>query len=252
MIGRIHSIETFGTVDGPGIRFVLFMQGCALQCGYCHNPDTWDTSTGRKVTVEEILDEMEPYISYYKKSGGGITVTGGEPSLQAVFVAELFRECKKRFGLNTALDSSGFCEVGHEHVREMFEETDLVLLDLKMMDRDRHIRLTSQPNDRILRTARWLSDHGRPMWVRRVIVPGLTDTEDELVRLGSFIGSLDHVEKFELLPYHSMALYKWDLLQREYPLKDARTPTDEEMQAARQIVDRARQEAAARNGVYKN
>ncbi|MFC9776714.1 pyruvate formate-lyase-activating protein [Paenibacillus chitinolyticus] len=240
MKGRIHSIETFGTVDGPGIRFVLFMQGCALQCGYCHNPDTWDTCGGRTVTVDEILAEMEPYLPYYRKSGGGITVTGGEPTLQAAFVADLFKACKERFGVNTALDSSGFCEVGHEHVRELFEETDLVLLDLKMMDRDKHIALTSQPNDKILRTARWLSDHGRPMWIRRVLVPGMTDTEDELERLGSFLAGLATVEKFELLPYHKLGTYKWDLLHREYPLKDARTPTEEEVARAHELIERAR------------
>src|SRR5690606_32216397 len=129
MIGRIHSFETFGTLDGPGIRFVLFMQGCALQCQYCHNPDTWDTTTGKEVTVQYILDQIEPYLAYYERSGGGITVSGGEPTLQAPFVTELFRQCKQRWNLHTAIDSSGFCHP--MKAQPLLEVCDLVLLDLK-------------------------------------------------------------------------------------------------------------------------
>ncbi|UUZ96604.1 pyruvate formate lyase-activating protein [Paenibacillus sp. P25] len=217
MKGRIHSIETFGTVDGPGIRFVLFMQGCALQCGYCHNPDTWDPAAGREVTVDEVLAELEPYLEYYRASGGGITVTGGEPTLQAPFVGQLLSEVKRRFGLPTALDSSGFCDP--EHAAGLIEATDLVLLDLKLMNRERHERLTSQPNDRILRFARWLSAHGKSMWIRHVLVPGITDREEDLLALGEFIGELDGVEKIELLPYHRMGVYKWQQLGKAYPLE---------------------------------
>lgn len=242
MKGRIHSIETFGTVDGPGIRFVLFMQGCALQCQYCHNPDTWDTATGQQMTVEEVLREIEPYIPYYQKSGGGLTVTGGEPTLQAPFVARLFQECKRRWGLHTALDSSGFCDP--EHAGELIDATDLVLLDLKLADREKHERLTSQPNDRIVRFARWLAERKQPVWVRHVVVPGLTDGEDDLTQLGELIGSLGNVGKVELLPYHRMGAYKWERLGRSYALAHTPEPGEAEMARARAIV-----EQAARRGV---
>lgn len=236
--GRIHSIETFGTLDGPGIRFVLFMQGCALQCQYCHNPDSWDTHTGKTVTVEEIVGEVEPYLAYYQGSGGGITVTGGEPTLQPHFVAKLFKECKSRFGLHTALDSSGFNEP--EHIRDLLEATDLVLLDLKQMNPERHLELTGQPNDRILRFARWLSDHNRKMWIRHVLVPELTDSYEDLLALGRFIGSLNGVEKFELLPYHRMGVYKWQQMGKIYPLEGIRTPTDKEVERAQRIIQLGR------------
>lgn len=239
MKGRIHSIETFGTVDGPGIRFVLFMQGCALQCQFCHNPDTWDTAGGRQVTVDEILREMEPYLPYYKASGGGITVTGGEPTLQAPFVAQLFKACKERYGLHTALDSSGFCDP--THAAELIDHTDLVLLDLKQMNKVKHERLTSQPNDRILAFAQWLSGRNQPMWIRHVLIPGITDHTDDLRALGTFIGGLKRVEKLELLPYHRMGVYKWQQLGRDYPLEGVPTPSDREVERARQVIEEAKQ-----------
>lgn len=237
MKGRIHSMETFGTVDGPGIRFVLFMQGCALQCQFCHNPDTWDTAGGRQVTVEEILAEIEPYLPYYKGSGGGITVTGGEPTLQAPFVAELFKACKERFGLHTALDSSGFCETSH--AAALMAHTDLVLLDLKQMNKKKHEWLTSQPNDRILKFARWLSSIGKPAWIRHVLIPGITDNAEDLTALGEFISLLSNVEKLELLPYHRMGVYKWQALGRAYPLEGVPTPTERDVRRAREVIDRA-------------
>lgn len=239
MQGRIHSIETFGTVDGPGIRFVLFMQGCALQCAYCHNPDSWDTGGGRAVSVEEILDEIEPYLPYYRKSGGGITVTGGEPTLQAPFVASLFKACKERWGLHTALDSSGFCEPSHAD--ELLAVTDLVLLDLKQMNDAKHTVLTSQSNERILRFARYLADRGQTVWVRHVLVPGITDHYDDLVSLGQFIGEMgDCVEKFELLPYHRMGVYKWQTLGKAYRLDGVKEPTAVQVKRAQALIERGR------------
>jgi pyruvate formate lyase activating enzyme len=235
MKGRIHSIETFGTVDGPGIRFVLFMQGCALKCQFCHNPDTWDTSKGREVTVEDILDEIEPYLPYYRRSGGGITVTGGEPTLQAPFVAQLFKECKSRWGLHTALDSSGFCD--SEHVKPLLDLTDLVLLDLKQMNPAKHEKLTSQKNDRILHFAQWLSERKQPMWIRHVLIPGITDDREDLQTLGAFIGGLSSVEKMELLPYHEMGVFKWQQLGKVYPLEGVPTPTDQEIERAYRHID---------------
>ncbi|MFC4307188.1 pyruvate formate-lyase-activating protein [Cohnella boryungensis] len=233
--GRIHSLETFGTVDGPGIRFVLFLQGCALQCRYCHNPDSWNTKAGMERTVEQILQEIEPYVEYYRRSGGGITVTGGEPTLQAPFVAELFRECKARWGLHTALDSSGFCEASHAN--ELLDVTDLVLLDLKRMDREGHRELTSQPNERILKFAQHLSARGNRMWVRRVLVPGWTDSADDLIAFGRFVGELDGVEKIEVLPYHRMGVYKWQELGLAYPLEGVMEPGPDEVKRAYRLID---------------
>ncbi|MCS7460949.1 pyruvate formate-lyase-activating protein [Paenibacillus doosanensis] len=232
--GRIHSIETFGTVDGPGIRFVLFMQGCALQCQYCHNPDTWDSAKGRVVTVDEILGELEPYLEYYRRSGGGITVTGGEPTLQAAFVAALFTEVKRRWGLHTALDSSGFCEP--DHVQELMEVTDLVLLDVKHIDPAKHTALTSQSNERTLHFAELLSAQGKPVWIRHVLVPGLTDGSEDLRKLGAFLGKLTNVEKLELLPYHRMGVYKWQQLGRPYPLEGVAEPDEREVERAKRLI----------------
>lgn len=234
MDGRIHSLETFGTLDGPGIRFVLFTQGCALQCQYCHNPDTWDSSVGKKMTVEQVLAEIEPYLDYYRRSGGGITVTGGEPSLQAAFVAELFKQCKSKWNLHTTLDSSGFCEPAH--AEELLKYTDLVLLDLKMMDREKHIALTSQPNDRTLRFAEHLSERGTKMWIRHVLVPGLTDNRDDLVALGDYIRTLNNVEKVEILPYHRMGVYKWEQIGKKYPLEGVQSPTADEVARAYKLI----------------
>ncbi|MBN2982067.1 pyruvate formate-lyase-activating protein [Cohnella algarum] len=239
--GRIHSIDTFGTVDGPGIRFVLFAQGCALQCGYCHNPDTWNPRDGRTATVEELLAEIEPYVPYYSRSGGGITVTGGEPTLQAPFVARLLAECKRRWGLHTALDSSGFCDP--HHVEELMEVTDLVLLDLKQLNRERHIALTSQPNDRTLAFARWLSERGKPVWIRHVLIPDVTDDMADLTALGAFMGTLGNVAKFELLPYHRMGVHKWERLGKAYPLEGVRPPEEKEMRRARHLIEMAMRDA---------
>ncbi|MEI7025036.1 pyruvate formate-lyase-activating protein [Paenibacillus sp. y28] len=243
MKGRIHSIDTFGTVDGPGIRFVLFMQGCALQCGFCHNPDTWDTAGGRQVSVEDIIAELEPYLPYYERSGGGITVTGGEPTLQAPFIAQLFHEIKSRFGLHTTIDSSGFCDP--EHAKALLDVTDLVLLDLKQMNRSKHEALTSQPNDRILRFARYLSERGQKLWIRHVLVPGITDSYEDLHALGRFIGGLNGVDKIELLPYHRMGVYKWQQLNKTYPLEGVPTPSEREVERAQRIIMEAVQAEAA-------
>lgn len=235
---RIHSIDTFGTVDGPGIRFVLFLQGCALACQFCHNPDTWDPEKGRSADVEEILEELKLYLPYYRTSGGGITVTGGEPTLQASFVAQLFRECKRRFGLTTALDTSGFCEP--DHAEELLEATDLVLLDLKHIRREKHIELTGQPNDRILRFARRLSDRRQCMWIRHVLLPGINDNAGDLMALGAFIGTLNSVEKVEVIPYHRMGVYKWQQLGLTYPLEGVPQPGEFEVRRAQDFIERGR------------
>lgn len=238
MIGRIHSVETFGTVDGPGIRFVLFMQGCALQCLFCHNPDSWNPLAGREMSVDEVLAEIEPYIPYYKKSGGGITVTGGEPTLQAPFITALFKACKERWNLHTTIDSSGFCDPSR--AVELMEVTDLVLLDLKQMNTRKHKALTSQPNERILTFAHWLSHIGKSMWIRTVLIPGYTDEYRDLVELGRFIGGLQGVEKVDVLPYHRMGVYKWQELGKTYELEGVEPPTDEEVKRAISLIEQGR------------
>lgn len=242
MLGRIHSFDTFGTLDGPGIRFVLFMQGCALQCRYCHNPDTWDTTAGKRMSVEEVLTEIEPFVHYYTTSGGGITVSGGEPTLQAPFVAELFRECRRRWNLHTALDSSGFCEPSHADA--LLDATDLILLDLKEMDPERHAELTSQTNERIHRFARYASDRGKKLWIRFVLVPEWTDSMHSVLELGRFIGTLHHVEKVEVLPYHRMGVFKWQQLGRPYSLEGYREPSPEEVDRAVRWIEEGRRLAA--------
>ncbi|WP_018886415.1 pyruvate formate-lyase-activating protein [Paenibacillus massiliensis] len=241
--GHIHSLETFGTVDGPGIRFVLFMQGCLLKCQYCHNPDTWALNEGNPMELEEVLAEIEPYLSYYRSSGGGLTVSGGEPTLQAKFVAELFRAVKERWNLHTTLDTNGFNDA--DRIHELLEVTDLVMLDLKHIDNEKHIKLTGKSNERMLETARWLSDQGRKMWIRHVFVPGIHDDEDDLRNLGRFIGTLQGVEKFEILPYHQMGVYKWEMLGKEYPLEGVPSPTEEEVQRAYRLIEKGRAETSA-------
>lgn len=234
MKGRIHSFETFGTVDGPGIRFVLFMQGCALRCKFCHNPDTWDTATGKVMTVDEVIAEIEPYIPYYKASGGGVTFSGGEPSLQAPFLAALARELKRRHKLHIAMDSSGFCEPSHLQSTSLLDAIDLILLDLKMIDEQKHIALTTQSNERILRLARYATDYGMKLWIRHVVIPELTNACADVKKLAAVINTLPTVERVELLPYHEMGKFKWTQLGLPYELDHIKPPSKEQLSAVQQ------------------
>ncbi|PLR98792.1 pyruvate formate-lyase-activating protein [Bacillus sp. T33-2] len=239
MTGNIHSIETFGTVDGPGIRYVVFTQGCLLCCQFCHNADTWEIGTGKKMEVSEIIDDLKSYLPFIEASGGGITVSGGEPLLQIPFLIELFKECKK-LGIHTTIDSSGGCYSTNAHFQEQLQElieyTDLVLLDLKHINRKKHIKLTGMPNDHILEFARFLSARGVPVWVRHVLVPGVTDELEDLTMLGEFIGSLKNVAKVEVLPYHKLGVYKWEALGLDYPLKDVEPPGEQQAEFALQLL----------------
>jgi len=209
-----------------------------MKCQYCHNPDTWNFDGGKEVTVEEVLSEIQPYLNYYRSSGGGLTISGGEPTLQAAFVAEVFREVKARWGLHTTLDSNGFNNA--DKLQYLMDVTDLVLLDIKHIDNDKHKVLTGVSNEQTLRTAKWLSDHGKKMWIRHVFVPGIHDDENNLRDLGKFIGTLNGVEKFEILPYHQMGIYKWKELGREYPLEGVDSPTDEQVQRAYRLIEEGR------------
>ncbi|WP_316569952.1 pyruvate formate-lyase-activating protein [Neobacillus sp. YIM B06451] len=247
MNGNIHSIETFGTVDGPGIRYVIFTQGCLLRCQFCHNADTWEIGTGRHMSVSEIMDDLRSYLPFIEASGGGITVSGGEPLLQVPFLIELFKECKKA-GIHTTIDSSGGCFSSSRHfldqLDELMEYTDLVLLDLKHIDRKKHINLTGMANDHILEFAKYLSDKNIPVWVRHVLVPGVTDGLDDLGRLGDFIGTLGNVHKVEILPYHKLGVYKWEALGHEYPLKDVQPPSEEKVLEAYELITESWQSPA--------
>lgn len=234
--GRIHSIETCGTVDGPGIRFVIFTQGCLLRCLYCHNPDTRDPLAGKVVTVDALITEIQKYTSYMKSSGGGVTISGGEPLLQPEFVREVFRRCRQ-LGIHTALDTSGFPDFAAS--KPVLDYTDLVLLDIKSFDPDIYHTVTSVAIEPTLHFARYLSEIQKPTWIRFVLVPGLTDTPANVEGLAQFVASLGQcVEKVEVLPFHKMGEYKWEQLGYEYQLKDTRTPTQEEIDRVVQIFKR--------------
>jgi pyruvate formate lyase activating enzyme len=241
MHGNIHSIETFGTVDGPGIRYIIFTQGCLLRCQFCHNADTWEIGTGKQMSVEEIINDLNSYLPFIESSGGGITVSGGEPLLQIPFLIELFKECKK-LGIHTTIDSSGGCysssPLFQEQLSELLKYTDLILLDLKHINRKKHIQLTGMANDHIIEFARLLSERQIPVWIRHVLVPTITDDEQDLNELGDFIGTLNNVKKLEILPYHKLGVYKWEALGLDYPLKDIEPPSNEHVEKAYQILTR--------------
>ena len=233
MKGIIHSTETFGTVDGPGIRYIVFMQGCPLKCKYCHNRDTWNIKLGKECTIEELINDMKRYQNYYKFSGGGLTISGGEPTLQAEFVTELLKTVKSE-GFHACLDTSGFVDI--EKIIPMLEYTDLVLLDIKHIDEKKCIELTGQSNKKALLLAQYLSDKNIPTWIRQVLVPGITDDEDDLNKLGMFLSQLKNVELVEVLPYHTMGIHKWENMGVEYELKGIPDATWKETNRAVKIL----------------
>ena len=239
MIGYIHSIETFGTVDGPGVRYVVFLQGCPMRCKYCHNPDTWEPDNYSKTSsVEDILNDYERYIPFLKN--GGITVSGGEPLMQLDFVTELFREAKNR-NIHTCLDTSGVTFNPHSEenvarINELLKYTDLVMLDIKHIDPNEHIELTKQKNDNILEFAKYLSKINKDIWIRHVVVPGITLNDEFLYKLGEFIGTLTSVKALDVLPYHTMGEVKYESLGIPYPLKETKGATKEQAIHAREII----------------
>ena len=236
MQGKIHSLESFGTVDGPGIRFVVFLQGCPLRCLYCHNPDTWDTKGGSKYlfTPDELLAEVLRYKSFIAK--GGVTVTGGEPLLQAEFVKEFFLLCKEE-GIHTALDTSG--AIITERALNALDNTDLVLLDVKSIDAVQHKELTGVKMNNTLKCLEYLEENNIPTWVRHVIVPGWTDNDTLLKKLADFLSPYQCVEKVELLPYHDMGTRKYEQMGLEYSLKGVAPLSDERLQNAMRIFEKA-------------
>ena len=243
--GNIHSIETCGTVDGPGIRFVVFTQGCPMRCLYCHNPDTWELKENKKMSVDEIINQYETVKEFCK---GGITVTGGEPLLQMDFVTELFKKAKEK-NIHTALDTSGilFNPDKTDKMDELLKYTDLVMLDIKHIDDNEHIKLTTHSNKNILDFAKYLSDKNKPMWVRHVVVPEINDKDEYLTRLGEFMGTLNNVKALDVLAYHNMAIPKYDNLAIEYKLRDTKPLTKEEAIKARNVILKAYKKAKTEN-----
>lgn len=242
MTGRIHSFESFGTVDGPGIRFVVFLQGCPLRCQYCHNPDTWGAG-GMEYSVDEVIERALKYRNYFGDQGG-VTVTGGEPLVQIDFVTELFTELKKR-GVHTCVDTSGITfnsasAASVEKHEKLLSVADLFLLDIKHIDDDACQKLTGLSNKNTLAFARFLSDHGKKTWIRQVLVPDLTDNEESLARTRAFIDTLQTVERIEVLPYHTMGEVKYQKLGIEYPLKGVEPPTKERVLNAKRILTEGR------------
>lgn len=230
---KIHSIETFGTVDGPGVRFVTFFQGCNMQCKYCHNRDTWNINEGTYISVDELFETILRYKPYIIKNGG-FTASGGEPLLQPHFLISLFQKLKDA-KIHTAIDTSGMVEIT-DHVKELLSLTDLVLLDIKHINPEKAKNLIGFSNEKELTFAKYLSDNNIPIWIRQVIIPGITDSTEDLLELKNFISSLKTVKKVELLPYHNLGKHKWETLGFDYDLKNIRTANEEDIKRAKEIL----------------
>ena len=244
MIGKLHSIETFGTVDGPGVRFVVFFQGCPMRCKFCHNPDTWDINRASlSLTADEVLERMVRNLPFYKS--GGITATGGEPLMQIDFLTELFTLAKEK-GIHTALDTSGIGFSRKAEVIEKFDKllsvTDLVMLDIKHIDEGEHISLTGKSGESVKDFARYLSEIGKPTRIRHVLIPGITDSDEYLMRLGKFVGELKSLEKVEVLPYHKLGLAKYENLGIPYPLAGTPAFTDADAKRALAVIEKGMKE----------
>lgn len=234
MKGRIHSFESLGAVDGPGVRFVIFMQGCSLKCKYCQNRDTWDLHGGTTYSVEELIEKILRYKNYIMPNGG-VTISGGEPLLQAKFLIELFTELKK-YNIHTCIDTSGSFDLTSD-IKKLIDLTDLFLLDIKCINDEKAKELTGVSNKKELAFAEYLSSIGKPMWIRQVLVPGITDDEQDLLALKDFISTLKTVEKVEILPYHDLGKFKWDKLGCTYELEGYRTANNEDVKRAKEILN---------------
>ena len=245
MDGYIHSTESFGTVDGPGVRFVIFCQGCPMRCKYCHNPDTWELGKGTRISPQALIDEYARNKAFYAR--GGITVTGGEPLVQIDFLLELFALAKEQ-GIHTCIDTSGavYREGESEYNRKLdrlMAMTDLVMLDIKHIDGDEHRELTGMPNGGVLAFAKYLERKNVPLWIRHVLVPGITDDEGALARLGTFIGGLSNLKALDVLPYHTMGRVKYEQLGIPYPLEGIKDATKAQAQQAKEIIIKSLRQA---------
>ena len=236
--GRIHSLESFGTVDGPGVRYVVFVQGCPMRCAYCHNPDTWPMEGGTLTDPQEIIDTFERNRPFY--TSGGITVTGGEPLMQVDFLIDLFTLAKEH-NIHTDIDTSGIAfkpdnKPFIEKLDKLMELTDLVMLDIKHIDPEKHMELTGQPNDGILAFASYLNEKNVDMWIRHVIVPGLTDDDEYLYKLGYFIGQFHNLKALDALPYHTMGKSKYEKLGMDYKLADTPAMSQKDLLEKKQVI----------------
>ena len=237
-IGYVHSLESFGSADGPGVRYIIFLSGCNMRCQFCHNPDTWDIKAGKEYTASQLLKIANRYRPYWG-SEGGITVSGGEPLLQIDFLLELFQKAKE-MGIHTTLDTSGNPFTTEEPFylkwKELMKVTDLVMLDIKHIDEEQHKILTGKTGKNILEMARQMSEMGQPMWIRHVLVPERNDTDEYLHRLADFIKTLKTVERVEVLPYHTLGVFKWKNLGIPYKLEGIDPPTAERVENAKRIL----------------
>ena len=243
ILGKIHSVESFGSADGPGVRYIVFLQGCQMRCKYCHNPDTWASSKGVTTqTADEILTKALRYKSYWGKNGG-ITVSGGEALLQMDFLIDLCKKAKEK-GVHVTIDTSGNPFTKEEpffsKFKELMQYVDLFMLDIKHIDNKMHEELTGQSNENILEMAKYLSENNKAMWIRHVLVPGITDSEEYLTKLHDFIETLDTVERVEVLPYHTLGVFKWQELGIPYGLEGVNPPTMEQVEKANEILETAK------------
>lgn len=235
MKGRIHSIETCGAVDGPGLRYIVFTQGCALRCKYCHNPDTWKATDGSETTTEELIEDIVKYKSFMDASHGGVTVSGGEPFLQPEFLKDLLMKCKEN-GLHTAIDSSGYVDI--RVADPILDYTDLVLLDIKSYNKQVYKDLTGVELDRTLVFAKHLEERGIPIWLRYVLVPNLTDNHEDIDQLAQFLSTLTNLQRIDILPFHKMGEYKWEQLGYDYTLSETKEPSKEATATAFEIFNK--------------
>ena len=242
MKGYIHQLESFGSVDGPGVRFIIFFAGCPLRCKYCHNPDTWNMMKGKQYTADELLDEAITCREYWGTKGG-ITVSGGEPLAQIDFLLELFTKAKER-GINTCIDTAGgpFTREGEwfEKFKQLMNVTDVLLMDIKHINEEEHIKLTGHTGKNIIEMFRYLDEINKPVWIRHVLVPGITDNDEYLIQTRDFIRTLHNVQRVEVLPYHGLGAMKYKDLGIDYVLKDTNSPTAERVQNAREILECAK------------
>ena len=230
---KVHSIESFGTVDGPGIRFVLFLQGCNLKCKYCHNRDTWDIKGGNYASLDDIFNKIMRYKNYIYPNGG-VTITGGEPLLQVNFLIELFSKLKKE-GIHTCIDTSGMVSLSDD-IKKLLSLTNLVLLDIKHIDSEKCKDLVGFSNKLELAFAKYLNDNNIPVWIRQVLIPGYTDDEKDLIKLRNFLSTLNNVKKVEILPYHNLGKHKWTKLGYKYELDGVKQATNKDIQRAKKIL----------------
>lgn len=230
---KVHSIESFGTVDGPGIRFVLFLQGCHLKCKYCHNRDTWDIKGGNYASLDDIFNKIMRYKNYIHPNGG-VTITGGEPLLQVNFLIELFTKLKKE-GIHTCIDTSGMVSLTDD-IKKLLSMTDLVLLDIKHIDDEKCKDLVGFSNKLELDFARYLSDNNIPVWIRQVLIPGYTDDEKDLIKLRDFLSTLNNVKKIEILPYHNLGKHKWTKLGYKYELDGVKQATNKDVLNVKKVL----------------